>query len=268
VTRGRTGLHAPAGLIPAAARPREGWLYRQLKRNPLIFREILAERENKRMLFMTMGLLLLIFLYPAMAVPSDPEGAGPSRFLRGISLLLTVSVACWEGSRLLPSPSQGAFLEALLSTPLSGMQIVLGGMGVAIFRLASLVPLVLISSFLGALHGSSLVSAAAWLLLIWACVLLSWGLSVWSSTLLRSAVLGASSSFLLFSLLFGATVEYFLGGDQLGGRSSLVTLVFGEALPGPTRSLSGYLAACGLVLVLAFAVWFRRGLLREALRPR
>jgi hypothetical protein len=267
-TRGRAEPRFPTGRDPAASRPRENWLSRLMRRNPLVFRELLVRRGNKAVFFITVGLVSLFILYPAFGSPEHAPGVDPCRLLRAVSILLAVSIASWEGSRLLPPPSQGAFLETLLSTPLSGRSLILGGVVVAVLRLAPLLPQVLFSSFVGALYVSSFRSAAAWLSLFPACAVLAWGLSVWSSVLLGRRILAAAASFLLSSVLLAATAEYFVGDSQLQGRSSPGALVLGEAPPAATLTVSGYLAACGLVLVLAFAVWSRRGPLRGALRPR
>lgn len=186
----------------------ERWVYKLCGRNPLVIRAI-TNRGG------TGPLVVVALVIVAPACWNHLQGwigisapvPVPVAWLLVLSLTVTMVFVSLEASRLLPSSPQRAFLDTLLTTPLRGRDIALGGAGVVVLRSWPLLCGTFLIAVLRLLEAGSPLLLPLTCLLYPTMVFLAYSLVLWPGLLLKRIGERMGGSLGLLALL-GALVPF------------------------------------------------------------
>ncbi len=230
-------------------------VYRLFRRNPFVFREVLARRRGSRLALISLAVMSMPYLLVVL-VGLD-HSLSPRSVMAVLGLLLCVPIACWEGSQVLPSRLQGGLLETLLSTPLRGWDIALGGAGAVLLGVYPILLTVLAFSLIPFSDFAPGFSIASTILLA-AAVLLAYGTSLWAGLFLRRAAERVGASLAAALLVLAVPAVLLPDSSALSWTSPLRTwLGVGSGVP-HLLTAAGASGGAALALIGAYALAFRK----------
>ncbi len=234
------------------------FIYRMTGRNALVAREILTRRHKSDAFLYSIGILAfsLFFILAFKPVPSDPTAPAIYKAVAvGLSLLLCAFLISQEGSQLLPTRSQRALSETLLSTPISGWDFVLGGAGISLMRIFPILGVVFLLSVVPWGPDFNFAASLPSFLLFCAALLFAYGLSLWAGLLLKEPAGRVGASFATFVvLLFGLGILLIPSPSALAACHPVVAWMdSGKAAPLWLLASTGTVGLAGAVLAVTFA---------------
>jgi hypothetical protein len=156
----------------------ENRVYYLTGRNPFVLRRILGRIEENSTVGACFGIL-------ALYIMAALEGSRPGFHAMGLGLLLAAYLSADEVARLLPSRSRAGLWQSLLSSPLAGHDVVIGGAASVFIRIYPLLAMLFLVAFLPVGREFDLEDSAAFFALVVAAVVLACGISLWVSLVLE-----------------------------------------------------------------------------------
>ena len=230
-------------------------VYKITRRNPLLLRRILGWIDAPVVACFSVFSVYVIatgwqVVYGHRVLAGQEPEVAPRALSMGLGLLLGAYLSAEEGSRLLPSRLRAGFWQSLLSSPVTGMDIAIGGAASVFLRVAPLLGVLLLVGFLPIGRNFDPAGSAALLVLIAAIVLLTYGISLWVSLVLERPGERMAASLALF-LVWVALFETAMRASIPSGGSA-------PRSAGELFAVAAVTAGVGLVLAGAFAALFRK----------